>query len=79
MQIKTKEEEIKSLKDNITNLNKDLESLQLKHDKEIAEHQRLSKELTKINNESKVWISEKSALERQVSYFILTKNIFKNL
>lgn len=55
-----------SLKDNIENLNKDLESLQLQLDKEIAERQRLDGELSKLNNESKIWSSEKSALERQV-------------
>jgi len=64
------------LQDNITNLNQGLESLQLKYDKEVAEHQRLSNELTRINNESKVQISEKSSLERQVSYLIIEKYWF---
>jgi allophanate hydrolase subunit 1 len=65
--IKKKEDELKLLQDNITNLNQAIESLQLKYDKEVAEHQRLSNELNKINNESKVQISEKSSLERQVN------------
>jgi len=73
LQIKNKEDELKLLQDNITNLNQGLESLQLKYDKEVAEHQRLSNELTRINNESKVQISEKSSLERQVSYLIIEK------
>lgn len=72
MQIKNKEDELKLLQDNIANLNQGLESLQLKYDKEVAEHQRLSNELTRINNESKVQISEKSSLERQVS--VIEKN-----
>lgn len=76
MQIKNKEDELKLLQDNITNLNQGLESLQLKYDKEVAEHQRLSNELTRINNESKLHISEKSALERQVSSLIVEKKIF---
>lgn len=76
LQIKNKEDELKLLQDNITNLNQGLESLQLKYDKEVAEHQRLSNELTRINNESKVQISEKSSLERQVSYLILGNNFF---
>lgn len=76
LQIKNKEDELKLLQDNISNLNQGLESLQLKYDKEVAEHQRLSNELTRINNESKVQISEKSSLERQVSYLILGNNFF---
>jgi len=72
LQIKNKEDELKLLQDNIANLNQGLESLQLKYDKEVAEHQRLSNELTRINNESKVQISEKSSLERQVS--VIEKN-----
>jgi len=67
LQIKNKEDELKSLQDNITNLNQTIESLQLKFDKEIGERQRLGEELTKMNNESKLLTSEKSALERQVS------------
>ncbi|KAE9542770.1 hypothetical protein AGLY_002681 [Aphis glycines] len=66
LQIKNKEDELKSLQDNITNLNQNIETLQLKYDKEVGERQRLSNELTKINNESKLQISEKSALERQI-------------
>lgn len=66
-EIKNKEDELKSLQDNITNLNQNIETLQLKYDKEVGERQRLSNELTKINNESKLQISEKSSLERQVS------------
>jgi len=77
LQIKNKEDELKLLQDNITNLNQGLESLQLKYDKEVAEHQRLSNELTRINNESKVQISEKSSLERQVSYLIVENNFFQ--
>jgi len=76
LQIKNKEDELKLLQDNITNLNQGLESLQLKYDKEVAEHQRLSNELTRINNESKVQISEKASLERQVSYLILGNKFF---
>lgn len=76
MQIKNKEDELKLLQDNITNLNQGLESLQLKYDKEVAEHQRLSNELIRINSESKVQISEKSSLERQVSYLIIGNNFF---
>jgi len=67
LQIKNKEDELKSLQDNITNLNQNIETLQLKYDKEVGERQRLSNELTKMNNESKLQISEKSSLERQVS------------
>lgn len=77
LQIKNKEDELKLLQDNITNLNQGLESLQLKYDKEVAEHQRLSNELTRINNESKVHISEKSSLERQVSYLTIVNNCFQ--
>lgn len=76
MQIKNKEDELKLLQDNIANLNQGLETLQLKYDKEVAEHQRLSNELIRINNESKVHISEKSAFERQVSYLIVEKLVF---
>lgn len=67
MQIKNKEDELKLLQDKILNLNETIESLQLKLDKEIAERQRLSEELSKINGECIVWASEKSAFERQVS------------
>lgn len=74
MQIKNKEDEIIVLQDKITSLNEIKESLQLKLDKEIAEHQRIDEELSKINNERKVWTSEKSSLERQVSN-LFTKNI----
>jgi len=76
LQIKNKEDELKLLQDNIANLNQGLETLQLKYDKEVAEHQRLSNELIRINNESKVHISEKSAFERQVSYLIVEKLVF---
>lgn len=55
------------LQDNISNLSETKESLKLNLDKEIAERQRVDEELSKINNELKVWTSEKSALERQVS------------
>lgn len=68
LQIKNKEDELKSLQNKILNLNETIEALQLKLDKEIAERQRLSEELSKINNECMVWASEKSALERQVNY-----------
>lgn len=71
MQIKNKDDELQLQLDNITNLNKNIESLQLKLDKEIAERKRLDEELSKMNNECKVWTSEKSAFERQVGY--LTK------
>lgn len=71
MQIKNKENELKSLQDEIANLNKTIESLQLKLDKEIAERERLNGELSKFNDESKVWTSAKSAFERQVSLFIV--------
>jgi len=74
--VKNKEDELKSLQDNITNLNQGIESLQLKYDKEVAEHQRLSNELTRINNECKLHTSEKSSLERQVSYLIVVNNFF---
>jgi len=74
LQIKNKEDEIIVLQDKITSLNEIKESLQLKLDKEIAEHQRIDEELSKINNERKVWTSEKSSLERQVSN-LFTKNI----
>jgi len=77
LQIKNKEDELKLLQDNITNLNQGLESLQLKYDKEVAEHQRLVNELTRINNESKVQISEKSSLERQVINLIIENNCFQ--
>lgn len=71
MQIKDKEDELKLQLDNIANLNQNIESLQLKLDKEIAERKRLEEELSKMNNEYKVWTSEKSAFERQVSYLIV--------
>lgn len=70
MQIKNKDDELKSQLDNIANLNQSIESLQLKLDKEIAERKRLDEELSRMNNESKVWISEKASFERQVSYLI---------
>lgn len=73
MQIKNKDDELQLQLDNITNLNQNIESLQLKLDKEIAERKRLDEELSKMNNESKVWTSEKSAFERQVCY--LTKHM----
>lgn len=72
MQIKSKSDEIKLLLDTITSLNQNTESLQLKLDKEVAECKRLSEEWCRINNESKVWTSEKSSYERQVSF------LFKN-
>lgn len=71
MQIKNKENELKSRDDDIRNLNLTIETLKLKFEKEVAECQRLSEELSKMNNNSKIWTSEKSALERQVCYFIL--------
>lgn len=68
MRIKNKEEELKLLQDKITHLNQTIESLQLNLEKEIAERSRLDKELSIMINQSKVWTSEKSALERQVSH-----------
>lgn len=70
LQLKNKDDEIKSLHDKMVNLNQTIESLQLKLDKEIAERQRLGQELSTMNNECKVWASEKSAFERQVIYLI---------
>lgn len=66
MQIKNKEKGLKLLQDEIVNLKETIESIQLKLDKEISEHQRLSKEFSKINIESMVWASEKYALKRKV-------------
>jgi len=68
LQIKNKEEELKLLQDEIAKLNQTIESLQLNLEKEIAERSRLDKELSKMMNQSKVWTSEKSALERHVSH-----------
>lgn len=79
LQIKNKDDELKSLQDKIANFNQTIECLQLKLDKEIAERQRLNGELSNFNNESKVWTSAKSAFERQVSlcfyvsYYVLSK------
>lgn len=64
--IKDKANELKSLQNKSTSLIQTIESLQLKLDKETAEHQRLCKILLKMNNDSKDWTSTKSALERQV-------------
>lgn len=58
---------MKSHLDKIENLNQNIESIQLKLNKETAERQRLEEELSKMNNECKAWTSEKSILERQVS------------
>lgn len=66
---------MKLLQDNITNLNQTIESLQLNLKKEIAEQSRLGEELSKINDQSKAWNSEKSALERQVSYLFIETSI----
>lgn len=74
MQIKNKEEELKLSQDKINSLNQTIESLQLNLNKEIAESSRLEKELSKMTNQSKLWASEKAALERQAShsYYKLT-------
>lgn len=68
LQIKNKEEELKSLQGKITNLNINIEYLQLNYEKEIAERSILDKELSKMINQSKIWTSEKSVLERQASH-----------
>jgi len=69
LQIKNKGEELKLLQRKIANLNKTIESLQLNHEKEMSERSILDKELSKTINQSKIWTSEKSVLERQVSHF----------
>lgn len=79
LHIKNKEDKLNLLQTEITNLTKTIESLQLKLDKEIAEHSRLAEELSVTNYQSKIWTSEKSTLERQVSYFEKLKNNFSGM
>lgn len=68
--MKNKDDELKSLHDKILKLNQTIESLQLSFNKEEAERQRICVELSKVNNLSKIWNSERSALERQVSHLL---------
>lgn len=81
MEIKNKEEEFKVLYDNIVNLNKINESLQLNLEKETAERLILDKELSKMISQSKNWTSEKSTFERQArnSYYKLINYLILNV